>query len=98
MANMTKKQRKEMIKSPKGMHDMLHEDIRYLEKILEAAKKISEFYGFLPIATPHLEYAELFLRPLGESSDVVEKEMYSFRTCARGRKSRPRISLTQRRA
>ena len=77
---MTKKQRKEMIKSPKGMHDMLHEDIRYLEKILEAAKKISEFYGFLPIATPHLEYAELFLRPLGESSDVVEKEMYSFRT------------------
>ena len=77
---MTKKQRKEMIKSPKGMHDMLHEDIRYLEKILEAAKKISEFYGFLPIATPHLEYAELFSRPLGESSDVVEKEMYSFRT------------------
>ena len=69
-----------MIQSPKGMHDMLFGDIRYLEKILEKAREISEFYGFLPIQTPHLEQAELFLRPLGETSEVVEKEMYTLRT------------------
>lgn len=77
---MNKKQRKEIIRSPKGMHDMLHEDIRYLERILESAHSIAEFYGFLPIHTPHLEEAELFSRPLGETSDVVEKEMYTLRT------------------
>jgi len=77
---MPKKHKKEMIQSPKGMHDMLFGDIRYLEKILERAREISEFYGFLPIRTPHLEQAELFLRPLGETSEVVEKEMYTLRT------------------
>lgn len=77
---MPKKQKQEMIRAPKGMHDMLHGDIRYLERILEVAREISEFYGFLPIQTPHLEEARLFLRPLGETSDVVEKEMYTLRT------------------
>lgn len=77
---MARKQKQEMIKAPKGMHDMLHGDIRYLERILEVAREISEFYGFLPIQTPHLEDALLFLRPLGETSDVVEKEMYTLRT------------------
>ena len=69
-----------MVQSPKGMHDMLSGDVRYLEKTLERAREISEFYGFLPIKTPHLEQAELFLRPLGEASEVVEKERYTLRT------------------
>src|SRR3990167_11223526 len=62
------------------MHDMLHGDIRYLERISEIAREVAEFYGFLPIQTPHMEDAQLFLRPLGETSDVVEKEMYTLRT------------------
>ncbi|QQG42811.1 MAG: histidine--tRNA ligase [Candidatus Giovannonibacteria bacterium] len=77
---MPKKSKREIIRSPKGMHDILHGDIRYMEMILERAREIAEFYGFLPIKTPHLEQAGLFLRPLGETSDVVEKEMYTFRT------------------
>src|SRR3989344_9427033 len=77
---MSKKPKKEVIRTPKGMHDVLNGDIRYLERIIEKAKSISEFYGFLPIETPHLEFADLFLRPLGETSDVVEKEMYTFRS------------------
>src|SRR3989344_5730871 len=77
---MPKKQKGEMIRSPRGMHDMLYGDIAYLEKISEKARGIAEFYGFLPIQTPYLEQAELFLRPLGETSDVVEKEMYTLRT------------------
>lgn len=74
------KPKKEIIESPKGMHDLLPEDFKIFEKILEKSKEIAEFYGFLPIATPHLENTELFLRPLGETSDVVEKEMYTLRT------------------
>lgn len=62
------------------MHDVLYGDIKYLDKITETAKNIAEFYGFLPIKTPHLEHVELFSRPLGETSDVVEKEMYTLRT------------------
>src|SRR3989344_3194880 len=77
---MPKKQKKELIRSPKGTHDMLYEDIGYLERVLSIAKDIARFYGFLPIKTPHLEHAELFLRPLGETSDTVEKEMYTLRT------------------
>src|SRR3989344_5167218 len=75
-----KKQKQGIIRSPKGMHDMLHGDIRYLERISEIAREVAEFYGFLPIQTPHMEDAQLFLRPLGETSDVVEKEMYTLRT------------------
>ena len=74
------KPKKEIIKRPKGMHDILQEDFAYLDKIIETAREISEFYGFLPIATPHVEHAELFLRPLGETSEVVEKQMYTFKT------------------
>ncbi len=77
---MTKKIKKEFIQSPKGMHDMLYGDIKYLDKILEKAQEISQFYGFLPIQTPHLEHAELFSRPLGETSEVVEKQMYTLKT------------------
>jgi len=62
------------------MHDILPEDAGLLEHIVEKAKKLAEFYGYSPIKTPHLESAELFLRPLGETSDVVEKQMYALRT------------------
>ncbi|MBI2023382.1 histidine--tRNA ligase [Candidatus Giovannonibacteria bacterium] len=74
------KQKKEMVRSPKGMRDMLVADIRYKEKILEKAREIAEFYGFQPIKTPHLEHTELFERPLGDASDVVEKQMYTLKT------------------
>lgn len=69
-----------MIQTPKGMHDLLPEDLLCMDKITEAIKEIAEFYGFLPIKTPHLEHLELFARPLGETSDVVEKQMYTLRT------------------
>ncbi|MBI2021243.1 histidine--tRNA ligase, partial [Candidatus Giovannonibacteria bacterium] len=74
------KTKKEIPQAPKGMHDLLPADAKYLEKILECAREISEFYGFMPIETPHLENADLFLRPLGETSDVIEKQMYTLRT------------------
>ncbi|MBI4121480.1 MAG: histidine--tRNA ligase [Candidatus Ryanbacteria bacterium] len=77
MAKVTKK---EAVTSVKGMHDLLADDYFYVERIIKEARRAAEFYGFSPIATPHLERAELFVRPLGEASDVVEKQMYTLRT------------------
>ncbi len=77
---MNKKQKKEFIQTPKGMHDLLPKDLRYHKKITDTGEEIAEFYGFAPIKTPHLEHIELFARPLGETSDVVEKQMYTLRT------------------
>ncbi|MBI2053011.1 MAG: histidine--tRNA ligase [Candidatus Ryanbacteria bacterium] len=72
--------KKELVTSVKGMHDIIFEDVHYLERVIKEVRRTAEFYGFSPIMTPHLEKAELFSRPLGETSDVVEKQMYNLRT------------------
>jgi histidyl-tRNA synthetase len=77
---MAQKGKKEMIRSPKGMHDMLPNDLRYIRHLSEVLREIATYHGFGEIQTPHLEQAELFIRPLGEASDVVQKEMYTLRT------------------
>ena len=63
---------------PKGTNDFLPEDTvkwQYVENILrESAKK----YGFEEIRTPIFEATELFLRGVGETTDIVNKEMYTF--------------------
>ncbi len=63
---------------PKGTKDMLPEEAykwQYIEKI---AKDTAEEYGFKEIRTPVFEYTELFLRGVGDTSDIVNKEMYTF--------------------
>ncbi len=50
------------------------------EKILSVAKGLVNFYGFKKIDTPILEFTELFEKGIGLSTDIVEKEMYTFRT------------------
>lgn len=77
---MAMKEKKDLLRSPRGMHDMLPADVAYYNALVEKARAIADYYGFLEIKTPHVEHAELFLRPLGETSDVVQKEMYTFRT------------------
>ncbi len=62
----------------RGMKDLLPEDFRIHKYIETAAKKISELYGYEGFATPLLESANIFDRTLGDTSDVVSKEMYSF--------------------
>jgi len=64
-----------MIKALRGMKDI--EDARFL-KIFDTARKIAENYGFNYIETPVLEETSLFKRSVGESSDIVNKEMYQF--------------------
>jgi histidyl-tRNA synthetase len=67
-----------MITALRGMKDVYFEDARKFEKFLEIATKIAKNYGFSQIETPILEETGLFLRSVGESSDIVGKEMYRF--------------------
>jgi len=69
-----------VFQAPKGMHDLLPPETYLFDKFIGIAKKIAEFYRFEFIETPVLENAELFSRGVGLSTDIVEKEMYVFRT------------------
>ncbi len=78
-----KKEGKEVPKvfqEPKGMHDVLPADEAYWSRIEGAVYEIADGYGFHRIDTPVLEFAEVFRKTVGETSDVFAKEMYSLRT------------------
>jgi len=68
------------LQAPRGMHDILPEEQRYWHYIFKKAERIIEDYGFEKIDTPIVEYTDLFLRGVGEGTDIVQKEMYSFKT------------------
>jgi len=72
--------KKPKFQSPTGMHDILAEDQKYFQKIYDIVKEIASFYNFQKIETPILEETELFSRGIGLSTDVVQKEMFSFKT------------------
>ena len=67
-----------MLRAVKGMNDILPEDIPLWRHIEETARAVAEIFGFQEIRTPLLERSELFARGVGESTDIVEKEMYAF--------------------
>jgi histidyl-tRNA synthetase len=63
-----------------GMHDILPEDQKYHKRIYDTVEGIAKFYGFGKIDTPILEQEELFMKGVGASTDIGEKQMYSFKT------------------
>ena len=65
---------------PRGMHDVLPADAPVRDKVVEASRRMAEFYDFAEINTPVLEKVELFKRGVGEKTDIVGKEMYTLRT------------------
>ena len=67
-----------MIQSLRGMNDILSEDFERFEYFITTASTIAKRYGFHYIETPLLEETALFKRSVGESSDIVGKEMYQF--------------------
>ncbi len=67
-----------MIKSLRGMNDILSEDYERYTYFIQTASDIASKYGFHFIETPLLEETALFKRSVGESSDIVGKEMYQF--------------------
>jgi len=66
--------------SPTGMHDLFEEDLKWLHKIEKISQDVASFYGYKRIETPILEQTGLFEKGTGAFTDIVEKEMYSFRT------------------
>jgi len=67
-----------MMRAVRGTKDLLPSDFAIFKKIVNVVQKISERYGFENFATPIFEYTKIFDRTLGETSDVVNKEMYTF--------------------
>lgn len=62
----------------RGTHDLYGEDYLKHQFIIETASSVAETYGYIPIATPIFEQTSVFKRTLGETSDIVGKEMYTF--------------------
>jgi len=62
----------------RGTQDLLPEAARRHRRVGETARVFAELYGFLEIATPIFEFKDVFARPIGEHTDIVAKEMYTF--------------------
>ena len=68
------------LKPVRGTHDLLPEAMRAHRHVVERSREIAERYGFEEIATPIFEASDVFKRTLGDTSDIVTKEMYTFAT------------------
>ncbi len=68
-----------MITKPKGCYDIYGKEGKYFQKINEVVDMLALVYHYQYIRTPIFESSELFHRGMGETSDVVKKEMYDFK-------------------
>lgn len=66
------------IKKPRGTNDFFYDSSKRLELIESKIKNIVKLYGYGRIRTPLFEYTDLFTRGIGESTDIVGKEMFTF--------------------
>ncbi|MBM3623352.1 MAG: histidine--tRNA ligase [Alphaproteobacteria bacterium] len=62
----------------RGTHDILPDEFPRFAHVWNTAREVARLYGYAEMATPIFEFTELFARGMGETSDVVSKEMYSF--------------------
>jgi len=62
----------------RGTHDLLPDDMRAHRHVSDTARAAAGRYGFDEMATPIFEFSQVFKRTLGDTSDVVTKEMYTF--------------------
>src|SRR5262245_10777105 len=67
------------ITSVKGFSDILPEQVGLWQQVEAAARRVFEAYSFSEIRIPIIERTELFSRSIGETTDIVEKEMYTFK-------------------
>lgn len=64
----------------RGMKDILPEDQSYWEQVRRVSERLARDYGFSRIDLPVVEFSNLYTRSIGDGTDIVEKEMYSFTT------------------
>ena len=67
------------IRAVRGMNDILPEEARSWHRVEASFRGVAELFGYGEVRTPIIEDTALFSKQIGETSDVVEKEMYSFR-------------------
>lgn len=68
------------IQAPKGTHDILPEEQKYWDKIRRVVSQVFTNYGFDRIDTPIFEDVRLYIKGTGQTTDIVQKEMYTFKT------------------
>ena len=66
------------IQSPKGTRDILPSEVQTWQWVEETARSVFGTYGYQEIRTPIFESTDLFVRGVGDTTDIVEKEMYTF--------------------
>ena len=66
------------INNVKGTHDIIGNEAEAYDYVENLMDQIASMFAFKPVRPPVMEYSELFVRGVGESSDVVRKEMYTF--------------------
>lgn len=66
------------IQAPKGTKDVLPEESFIWQYVEEKFKKVCTLYGYNEVRFPTFEYTELFQRGVGDTTDIVQKEMYTF--------------------
>lgn len=66
------------VQAPKGSKDMLPQDAYKWHFVENKFREIAKFYGMREIRTPMFEHTDLFLRGVGDTTDIVQKEMYTF--------------------
>jgi histidyl-tRNA synthetase len=67
-----------LVKVPKGTRDLSGEEVAAFVELESVARRVFTRFSFSEVRTPIFEHVELFSRAMGETSDVVEKEMFSF--------------------
>ncbi|MCJ7614948.1 MAG: ATP phosphoribosyltransferase regulatory subunit, partial [Desulfobacterales bacterium] len=67
-----------MIQLIRGFKDILPGEVEFWQHIEKTFRSLFEDFGFKEIRLPILERTELFARSIGEDTDIVEKEMYTF--------------------
>ena len=67
-----------LTKAPRGTQDMLPSEASKFQYIERTVAEIAAAFGFTEIRTPVFEHTELFNRSVGDTTDVVQKEMYTF--------------------
>ncbi len=68
-----------LTKKPKGTKDMLPSEAHLWQTVEQKMRELAAIYGYREIRTPVFEHTELFLRGVGNTTDIVQKEMYTFK-------------------
>ena len=67
-----------LTKAPRGTKDILPGEVGAWTHVERVIRGLCDRYGYKEIRTPHFEHTELFQRGIGDGTDVVDKEMYTF--------------------